>query len=149
MMDYNLERFKKAQEQDYAIALQEIREGQKRSHWMWYIFPQLRELGRSYMSEYYGISGRDEAKAYLADPVLGFRLVEISEALMELEEKNAGRIFGFPDVLKLCSCMTLFAEVSEENSVFQRVLDAYYNGVKDSETLRILGATGTGIVRHL
>ncbi|MGX8703388.1 MAG: DUF1810 family protein, partial [bacterium] len=84
MMDYNLERFKKAQEQDYAIALQEIREGQKRSHWMWYIFPQLRELGRSYMSEYYGISGRDEAKAYLADPVLGFRLVEISEALMEL-----------------------------------------------------------------
>ena len=105
---------------------------------MWYIFPQLRELGRSGMAEYYGISGKDEARAYLADPVLGPRLVEISEAFLELEDKDAGRIFGYPDVVKLRSCMTLFLEVSGEDSVFRRVLDAYYHGVKDQETLRIL-----------
>ena len=91
------------------------------------------------MADYYGISGLEEAKAYLADPVLGPRLVKISEALMELENKDAAGIFGFPDVLKLCSCMTLFAAVSEENSVFQRVLDAYYHGGKDKRTLELLG----------
>ena len=137
-MYYDLERFKKMQVLDYEKALGEIRGGRKKTHWMWYIFPQLRELGRSGMAEYYGISGKDEARAYLADPVLGPRLVEISEALMELEDKDAGRIFGYPDVVKLRSCMTLFLEVSGEDSVFRRVLDAYYHGVKDQETLRIL-----------
>ncbi len=138
-MDYQLERFKKAQEYDYGNALCEIRRGQKRGHWMWYIFPQMRGLGHSSMADYYGISYLDEARAYLADPVLGPRLLEISETLMELEDKDAVKIFGFPDVLKLRSCMTLFAAVTENNSVFQRVLDAYYHGEKDEWTLRMIG----------
>ena len=138
-MDYHLERFKKAQEYDYDNALCEIRSGRKRSHWMWYIFPQLRGLGHSSMADYYGISCLDEARAYLADPMLRPRLLEICEALMELEDKDAAKIFGFPDVLKLRSCMTLFAAVSEKNSVFQRVLDAYYHGEKDEHTLIIMG----------
>ena len=137
-MDYNLERFKNAQTYDYGIALSEIRSGWKSGHWMWYIFPQLRGLGYSGMADYYGISCLDEARAYLADLELGPRLVEISEVLMGLEDKNATKIFGFPDVLKLRSCMTLFAEVSEKNSVFQRVLDAYYHGKKDERTLKLM-----------
>ena len=137
-MRYDLERFKKAQTQDYGNALREIRNGRKKSHWMWYVFPQVRGLGHSSMADYYGISGIDEAKAYLADLVLGPRLAEISEALMELEEKDAAKIFGFPDVLKLRSCMTLFAAVSGENSVFQKVLDAYYQGEKDERTIALL-----------
>lgn len=135
---YNLERFKRAQQQDYAIALREIRNGRKRSHWMWYIFPQVRGLGHSSMADYYGIDGLEEARAYLADGVLGPRLTEISEALLALEDKDAERIFGFPDVLKLRSCMTLFAAVSEEGSVFHRVLDTYYHGEKDELTLSLL-----------
>ena len=135
MSKYDLERFKRAQTQDYAVALREIRSGRKRSHWMWYIFPQLRGLGHSGMADYYGIDGREEAVAYLADDVLGQRLIESSEALLALEDKDAERVFGFPDVLKLRSCMTLFAAVSEEGSVFQKVLDAYYHGERDELTL--------------
>ena len=134
-MNYNLERYKSAQIHDYDNAMREVRTGRKTSHWMWYIFPQAYGLGHSSMADYYGIRCIDEAKAYLADSVLGPRLVEISEALMELEDKNAAKIFGFPDVLKLHSCMTLFAEISEENSVFHRVLDAYYHGEKDALTV--------------
>jgi uncharacterized protein (DUF1810 family) len=137
-MDFDLERFKSAQKYDYEIALREIRNGRKTSHWMWYIFPQAKGLGFSSMSDYYGISCIEEACAYLADPQLGPRLLEISEVLMQLENKNAVEIFGYPDVMKLCSCMTLFAEVSGENSVFQRVLDAYYHGRKDDRTLKIM-----------
>ena len=140
-MDFNLERFKKAQSYDYDNALREIRSGRKRSHWMWYIFPQVRGLGHSSMADYYGISGTEEAKAYLADPILGSILFEISKSLMELDDKDAARIFGYPDVLKLRSCMTLFAAVSEEDSVFQQVLDAYYRGEKDGQTLRIIRRT--------
>lgn len=135
MTNYDLERFKRAQARDYDIALREIRSGRKRSHWMWYIFPQVRGLGHSGMADYYGLDGREEARAYLADPMLGPRLLAISEALLELEDKDAARIFGFPDVLKLRSCMTLFAAVSEEGSVFHRVLDAYYHGEKDELTM--------------
>jgi uncharacterized protein (DUF1810 family) len=135
MTNYDLERFKRAQARDYDIALREIRSGRKRSHWMWYIFPQVRGLGHSSMADYYGLDGREEARAYLADPMLGPRLLAISEALLELEDKDAARIFGFPDVLKLRSCMTLFAAVSEEGSVFHRVLDAYYHGEKDELTM--------------
>lgn len=135
---YNLERFKSAQAVDYDTALHEINNGRKRSHWMWYIFPQLRGLGHSSMANYYGIGCSDEAIAYLADPVLGSRLVQISEALMELENKDAVRIFGYPDVQKLRSCMTLFATVSEDGSVFQRVLDAYYHSEKDERTMELL-----------
>ena len=138
MTNDNLERFKRAQAQDYDTALREIRNGRKRSHWMWYIFPQVRGLGHSSMADYYGIDGLEEARAYLADGVLGPRLKEISEALLALEDKDAERIFGFPDVLKLRSCMTLFAAVSEEDSVFHRVLDTYYHGEKDELTLSLL-----------
>ena len=141
-MDFNLERFKKAQEYDYAIALEEVKGGRKRSHWMWYIFPQLKGLGMSGMADFYGISGKEEALAYLADPVLGNRLREITEVLLTLPNQNAERIFGYPDVLKLRSCMTLFAAVSEENSLFQQVLDAYYEGEGDTKTLRLLENLG-------
>ncbi len=141
-MDWNLERFRSAQEHAYGSALREVRSGRKTSHWMWYVFPQVRGLGHSAAADYYGISGTEEARAYLADPVLGKRLEEISEALMTLENKDAAGIFGFPDVLKLRSCMTLFAAVSGENSVFRRVLDAYYHGVQDERTLRIIGKDG-------
>ncbi|MBQ1312838.1 MAG: DUF1810 domain-containing protein [Blautia sp.] len=139
-MDYDLERFKIAQVHDYSIALREIRNGRKISHWMWYIFPQLKGLGNSSMADFYGISGLDEARAYLADPVLGSRLLEISQALMELENKDAVRVFGFPDVLKLRSCMTLFATADDkEDSVFRKVLEAYYHGERDEKTLGIIG----------
>ena len=137
-MDYNLNRFISAQAYDYDNALREVRNGRKTSHWMWYIFPQAKGLGSSSMADYYGIGSEEEAEAYLAEPVLGPRLIEISEALLELENKDAARIFGFPDVLKLRSCMTLFAAVSGEDSVFQKVLDAYYHGEKDEQTLKIL-----------
>ena len=133
-MNDNLERFKNAQASSYDNALREVRHGRKTSHWMWYIFPQVRGLGRSSTADFYGISGKEEARAYLADPVLGARLHEISEALLELEDKDAGKIFGFPDELKLRSSMTLFAEVSGPDSVFQQVLDAYYHGKKDERT---------------
>ena len=137
-MNDNLERFKSAQASSYDGALREVRRGRKTSHWMWYIFPQVRGLGRSSTADFYGISGKEEARAYLADPVLGARLKEISEALLELEDKDAGKIFGFPAELKLRSSMTLFAEVSGPDSVFQQVLDAYYHGKKDERTLQIL-----------
>ena len=140
LMDYNLERFLRAQEFGYENALNELRNGQKTGHWMWYVFPQLRGLGYSINAKYFGISGADEARAYLSHPVLGRRLAEISKVLMQLDDKDAGRIFGFPDVWKLRSCMTLFAAVSEENFVFQRVLDAYYGSVPDEITLERLKA---------
>lgn len=137
-MDYNLNRFVHAQAHSYETALNEIRNGQKRSHWMWYIFPQLRGLGQSANAQFFGISCAEEARAYLSHPVLGARLVEISEALMALEDRDACRIFGYPDVQKLRSCMTLFAAVSESPNVFQRVLDAYYGGRSDEMTLKLL-----------
>ena len=139
-MDYwNLERFKKAQEYSYQYALEEIRNGRKESHWMWYIFPQMRGLGQTELAYCYGISCLEEAKAYLNDEILGSRLVEISEALLELEDKNAERIFGWPDVLKLRSSMTLFSKASGTiDSVFQKVLDAYYGGNEDEKTIEML-----------
>lgn len=140
-MDFNLNRFLHAQEYEYDVALNEIRSGRKVGHWMWYIFPQLRGLGQSGRAQFFGISGPDEARAYLADPLLGARLTEISQALLALEDRNAARIFGYPDVLKLRSCMTLFASVSEPDSVFHRVLDAFFGGAPDETTLRLLQDT--------
>ena len=140
-MDFDLKRFTDAQRRDYERALSEIKNGRKRTHWMWYIFPQLRGLGVSETAYRYGISGLEEARAYLNDPVLGARLKEISEALMALDDKDASFIFGWPDDLKLRSCMTLFALVSEADSVFQRVLDAYFDGERDDRTLKMLKAT--------
>ena len=137
-MGFDLDRFKKAQEEDYPYALQEIKTGRKRSHWIWYIFPQLKGLGFSSMSEYYGIDGRAEAQAYIADSVLRAHLVEISEALLALESNNPTQVMGYPDDLKLKSSMTLFAEVAPDIPVFEQVLQKFFAGEKDSKTLQLL-----------
>ncbi|MCR4714811.1 MAG: DUF1810 domain-containing protein [Treponemataceae bacterium] len=137
-MGFDLDRFKKAQEEDYPYALQEIKAGRKRSHWIWYIFPQLKGLGFSSMSEYYGIDGRAEAQAYIADSVLRARLVEISQALLALENNNPTQVMGYPDDLKLKSSMTLFAEVAPDIPVFEQVLQKFFAGEKDAKTLQLL-----------
>ena len=133
-----LERFIEPQEQDYEQALKEIRNGRKVSHWIWYIFPQLRGLGKSYMSDYYGLRDLDEAKAFLQDPYLGKNLQEISEALLNLDNDNVTQIMGRPDDMKLKSSMTLFACADPENAVFEKVLEKFYNGHKDGRTLKML-----------
>ena len=138
MKDYDLERFVEAQKYNYDTALSEIRSGEKRSHWIWYIFPQLRGLGRSSRSYDYGIENLDEARSYLAHPVLGTRLIEITQALLALTDCNAGNIMGFDDV-KLHSCMTLFAIASgEDNSVFHKALCKFFDGKQDPQTLELL-----------
>ncbi len=132
-----LSRFIHAQGENYNRALEEIKAGRKRSHWMWFIFPQLKGLGRSAMSEYYGIDGESEAKEYLAHSELGMRLREITEALLELETNYAHGIFGSPDDMKLRSCMTLFDTI-EPNSIFRQVIDKFFQGRQDTRTLLIL-----------
>lgn len=132
-----LERFIKAQEMDYAIALSEIKSGRKESHWMWYIFPQIKGLGFSYTAQYYAIQSKKEAEAYLAHPVLGARLLEISEALLEIKSNDAGRVLGYPDDMKLKSSMTLFYLVSG-NDIFQKVLDKFFGGKIDEKTKNLL-----------
>ena len=138
-MDINsLDRFLEAQERIYEIALKEIRNGEKESHWMWYIFPQLRGLGKSQMAYAYGINGLEEAKAYLAHPVLSARLIEISEALLEHKGKDIEDILGDIDAMKLRSSMTLFALISEGGSIYHNVLDCFYNGKTDSYTIELI-----------
>ena len=141
-MDNGLGRFLEAQENDYAIALKEIREGKKRSHWMWYIFPQIRGLGHSSMAQYYGIRDIDEARDYLRHPILGARLKEISGELLKQDEHDPKHIFGHIDAMKLRSCMTLFVIIEEENhshnSVFRQVLQQYYDDIPDEATLKLL-----------
>ncbi len=136
-MAYDLSRFVKAQEYDYAQALREIRAGRKRSHWMWYIFPQIQGLGFSSTAQYYAIRDLNEAKAYLAHPVLGARLKEISSALLELEGLSAHEIFGYPDDLKLRSCMTLFRMADLNCEIFEQVLEKYYDGEPDRRTVEL------------
>ena len=133
-----LDRFLAAQEHSFARALAEIGNGRKQTHWMWYIFPQLRGLGQSDMAYVYGIAGETEARAYLAHPVLSARLLQISEALLLHKDKSARQIFGDIDGLKLRSSMTLFALQSPPNSVFHQVLDAFFDGEKDAVTLNML-----------
>lgn len=135
---FDLERFIGAQKLDYDIALNEIRKGQKRGHWIWYIFPQIKGLGHSYNSEYYGLSGKDEAKAYLNNPVLGLRLREITTALLNCDNSSVDDIFGFPDNLKVRSCMTLFDLVAP-NDIFSEVLNKYYEGKRCDKTIWRLG----------
>lgn len=137
-MQYDLSRFIRAQESDYRQALAEIRNGRKNSHWIWYIFPQLKGLGHSPMSEYYGIQDLNEAKAYLADPILGARLKELCQALLSLETNDALQVMGCPDNIKLRSSMTLFDAATESEDVFQRVLDKFFDGEKDRITLGML-----------
>lgn len=133
----NLSRFIEAQGQNYKRALQEIKAGHKCSHWMWFIFPQLKGLGRSATSTYYGIDGLSEAEEYLSHPILGNRLREISEALLKLDSNNAHDIFGSPDDLKLRSCMTLFDKVSPYD-IFNDVLNKFFGGETDYKTLKLL-----------
>ncbi len=135
---YDLSRFTTAHQRDYETALHEIRQGRKKSHWIWYIFPQVRGLGKSSTSQYYAIQSLEEARAFLNDPVLGGHLTEISAALLTLPTNNASDIFGWPDNLKLRSCMTLFSLVSAPDSVFHQVLDKFFGGQHDGRTLQIL-----------
>lgn len=137
-MKDGLERFLDAQKNSYETALGEIRAGRKRSHWIWYIFPQIAGLGRSGTAQYYAIRDLDEAKAYLQEPTLRRHLLEISQALLELETSDASRVMGWPDDLKLKSSMTLFDAAEPECRVFQGVLDKYFHGKKDQKTLEIL-----------
>ena len=141
-MASDLSRFLKAQEHDYAQALHEIQSGRKRSHWMWYIFPQIQGLGVSRTAEFYAIRDLEEAKDYLAHPVLGARLKEISSALLELEGLSASEIFGYPDDLKLRSSMTLFRLADLDCEIFQDVIDKYYDGRPDSRTVDIVRSLG-------
>jgi uncharacterized protein (DUF1810 family) len=135
---YDLDRFVQAQEADYARALSELSAGRKRTHWMWYIFPQLAGLGRSSTAARYSISGTAEAAAYLAHPVLGPRLVACAEAVLRHQGVTAAAIFGSPDDLKLRSSATLFASVSPAGSIFHRLLDRFFDGRPDEQTLRLL-----------
>jgi uncharacterized protein (DUF1810 family) len=137
---HDLNRFVRAQESDYQRALTELRNGRKRSHWIWYIFPQIDGLGFSSTAKHYSIKSLDEAKAYLAHPILGPRLVECGEALLKIEDRTAHHILGSPDDLKVRSCATLFAQVSPAGSVFERVLEKYYGGERDEKTLRLLSS---------
>lgn len=138
MSKANLQRFITAQQTDYANALAEIKNGRKRSHWMWYIFPQIAGLGFSETSRHYGLKNADEAQAYLDDPVLGGRLIEICNELLKLSGNNATQIFGTPDDMKLRSCVTLFAALPNTNPVFQQVLDKFFGGEGDTKTLSII-----------
>ena len=141
----NLERFVEAQEKPYygttettyQLALREIRNGKKESHWIWFIFPQLDGFGYSHNSTYYGIKDLSEAKAYLEHPILGTRLVEISQALWGLNETNPEKVVGWDDK-KLCSSMTLFSQVNDAHPIFMQVLDKYFSGKMDDKTLRKL-----------
>ena len=135
---FDLERFVRAQESDYRRALEEIAAGRKRSHWMWYIFPQFAGLGLSSTSRHYAIGSLDEARAYLAHPILGPRLIECAGATLTVEGRSAHDIFGSPDDMKLRSSATLFALVSPEDSVFQRVLEPYFDGKRDERTLDLV-----------
>lgn len=136
---YDLNRFFKAQRADYQRALSEVRRGRKRSHWMWYIFPQFAGLGFSSISQRYAIKSVEEAVAYLNHPVLGARLRECAAALLGIEGRTASDIFGYPDDMKLRSCATLFALVSPAGSVFHQLLDKYFDGQLDEKTLRLSG----------
>ncbi len=134
-LDHSLERFVVAQERMYPRALEEVRNGKKLTHWIWYIFPQLKGLGTSNNSRYYGLDGIEEARAYLAHPILGARLREITTVVLQ-SDKSADEIFGGIDTIKLRSCMTLFNEVAEDD-LFGRVLLECFEGKEDSKTTRV------------
>ena len=133
-----MNRFIEAQANNYTTALAEIRNGRKQTHWIWYVFPQIRGLGQSATSKYYAIRDLHEAEEYLQHPILGKRLIEISRALLELKEDNAHKIFGSPDDLKVRSSMTLFALVKDADPVFQGVLDRFFRGERDKNTLALV-----------
>ena len=136
-MPNNLQRFLSAQEYDYPIALREIQNGCKQSHWIWYIFPQIKGLGRSYQSEYYGIANRQEAEAYLVEPTLNARLREITLALLEHRDKTAIQILGHTDALKVKSSLTLFDAIAP-NDIYAEVLNTFFAGERCKRTLEFI-----------
>ncbi|CAO3425721.1 DUF1810 domain-containing protein [Azospirillum endophyticum] len=137
---FDLQRFVKAQAPVFATVLAELRDGRKRSHWMWFVFPQLRDLGRSPTAQFYGIASLDEARAYLAHPQLGPRLAQATEAVLAVRERTLHDIFGSPDDLKFRSSMTLFAQAAAEGGdPYRRALDRYCDGRPDEATLKLLG----------
>ncbi len=137
---YHLDRFVNAQDAIYENVLSELRGGEKITHWMWFIFPQIEGLGESTTSRYYSIKSESEAKQYLHHPVLGARLLECAELVLAIQGKTASDIFGFPDDMKLRSSMTLFAHVAGSDSIFTCVLDKYFAGQPDPRTLYLLGS---------
>lgn len=139
LTSYDLNRFVEAQEEVYPIALKELQEGRKQSHWMWYVFPQLKHLGHSYNAKFYGISGIEEATAYLEHPILGYRIREVSETILNLLGNDAKAIFGGVDAMKLRSSMTLF-DIVYPNDVFARVLDKYFEGQCDFTSIKLLNS---------
>ena len=141
---FDLSRFLKAQEPVYEHVLAELRGGQKRSHWIWFIFPQIDGLGFSATTKYYAIKSLEEARQYLAHPVLGTRLLECAEAVLAVEGRSISEIFGYPDDLKLKSSMTLFSCVPDSPPVFGKVLDRYFRGERDAKTRALLEKTGAG-----
>jgi uncharacterized protein (DUF1810 family) len=140
----DLTRFMEAQERDYQAAFAEIKKGRKRSHWMWYIFPQIKGLGFSEISRFYAIKDAQEAESYLKHPVLGSRLIRICKELLKQEVSDANLIFGSPDDMKLRSCMTLFASLEGTDAIFQAVLNKYFGGAKDNKTLSIIASNEGG-----
>ena len=134
---YNLQRFIDAQDLIYPIVIKELQEGEKRSHWMWYIFPQLKQLGYSHNSKFYGISGLEEAAEYIQDTTLNQRIREVSKIILDLSTDNAIEVFGSIDSCKLRSSMTLFDAVSP-NDIFACVLDKYFNGQRDEQTIKMI-----------
>jgi uncharacterized protein (DUF1810 family) len=139
---FDLERFVLAQARTYEAALAEMRGGRKRSHWMWYVFPQVAGLGVSETSQRYALSSAAQARAYLAHPLLGPRLIDCVEAVLKVEKRSAHEIFGSPDDRKLRSCATLFAQVSPPGSVFERLLAKHFEGERDTRTLELLKGSG-------
>lgn len=135
---WNLERFVLAQQRNYADELREMQNGKKESHWIWYVFPQIRGLGSSHMSQKYALSGLEEARAYLAHPVLEPQLLECCQAALEIPTNDPREVFGFPDDVKFCSCLTLFALAEPSRPIFEELLDKFYDGKKDPRTIRIL-----------
>lgn len=136
---HELRRFLQAQDGIYATALTELQSGRKRSHWMWFVFPQIEGLGSSPLAQRYAIGSAAEAEAYIRHPILGPRLVECAEAVLSVAGRSAHEIFGSPDDMKVKSCATLFAAVSPAGSVFERLLDRYFAGERDQATIRRLG----------
>jgi uncharacterized protein (DUF1810 family) len=137
---FDLRRFVDAQERVYDTVLAELRSGAKRSHWIWFVFPQLRGLGHSATAQHYGISSIDEARAYLAHPVLGPRLRECTRLVAAIDGRSVDEIFGWPDNLKVRSSMTLFAHATDDSAEFRAVLDKFYRGEEDPATVELLSS---------
>ena len=134
----DLSRFIKAQDNMYSVALKEIKSGKKKSHWMWYIFPQIKGLGKTEISNYYAIKNLEEGISYLENPILKGRLLEISQAVLDLNTKNIEEVFGSIDSLKLKSSMTLFHQIDKEEKIFIEVLNKYFNKELDKRMIELL-----------